>query len=553
MRSMNRNASLASTFANNHDDDPSPAGGAMPVPAILRGDPANDVREPVLGKLGVVKNTIPVHPALAKYGLTCTEEEVERRSEHLSAGAVPFTVETLNGEIISVVSLLEYAALRKLGRKIETKEIPEPSNLIEYVWGSLPELQRRDDMRAVIAVLAKDDYLALGKVRMSEGGKRGAAARHGKAKRLAEGAKAQDPTEVWFERAGRILNVPPTNIKAVDALRNGKHKTPDMFEALRSGKITRAGDARALAGRWPNSEEHRMGCLDAWITAKTVGTPALNQKPNPSLKVTDFFAIYARSIREGDRTDPLPPVAGEPSDVHVPGEFSLYYGRMEDKGKLVAPESVDIVFADILYDDENREPMARTVAAYADHVNPPGGWAILCAGNFYSRGTLNAFMAGMEDKYEEPIVLYVHYVGAKGNHGGVGCIDGIPYFAFRKRGGKSAHKIGHLCFESQTQHGGEGVDHLWQKNPRTLADIFEALTSPADRNGPPLKVSDPCSGWGTAGVAARRLGYEFVGIEMSNVDRRFEIATAALAEAKPGLWPEPVDPKTAKAEDTRRK
>jgi hypothetical protein len=57
--------------------------------------------------------------------------------------------------------------------------------------------------------------------------------------------------------------------------------------------------------------------------------------------------------------------------------------------------------------------------------------------------------------------------------------------------------------------------------------------------GPPLRVIDYCMGWGSTGVAARRAGHEFVGVEMSNDGDRYRIACRRIAEARPGMWPKP--------------
>jgi hypothetical protein len=48
------------------------------------------------------------------------------------------------------------------------------------------------------------------------------------------------------------------------------------------------------------------------------------------------------------------------------------------------------------------------------------------------------------------------------------------------------------------------------------------------------------------------LGHEFVGIEISNEGRRYEIAVASILKAKPGVWPEPVERGAARGDRKSR-
>ena len=468
---------------------------------------------------------IAVHPDLAKLPPP-TDVEVARRLDILAKGEPPITVATHDGKVVSYVGWIE---ARALGSNIKTVEIPPPSSareLGDYILGTLPVL--RDNVQRAVAcylTTTKAEREAYSRELEVAGGKLGAARRHHSANKGAETVSAPKPPSYprYITHFARVAGIDkPDVLRQVFKLGD---KTPELFEMVRSREITHVGDAVLLSKSFTTAA-HQTSCFRAWKA---------EHAKNPSLKLLEYLPEYRRKIRE-----PLTPPSGDknPHDVHEKG-ITLLFGDMNERGREVPASSVDVVYADVLYDDEHREPMCRSVSRYADRVCMPGGLLILCAGNFYVRGACNAVME--EADWEDAIVLTVHYHGVKLGKAnrGIGTIDSIPFFLFRKRGGRSKDKIRHLHFVSEAQNNGEPLHNAFQKNPRMLADIFEAIRS-SKPGLPPLRISDPCSGWGATGVAARRLGHEFVGIELSNEGRRYDLAVQAILAAKKGVWPKRV-------------
>lgn len=552
----------------NHDDDPSPAGGRMPIPAILKNDgPANDhhVAEAITVESHIandnskrpnrVEHPLPIHPTLCHL-LRVRPEEIEHRADALKLGAPARVVETYKGEIITLDSWIEACALESLGLSVDTTPVPDDLDPVEHVLRTIPPL--RDFIARAIAVnLSREVYEADSKKAMSEGGKRGAAKRHSKPveeisdPKSEKGAGSKSYPD-WIVRGSRLTGDTPCDV--IRQVARLYRDALDMFTCLQDGRITHLADAVNLHKRFPKSSKDRLGCLRAWRKARLT---------NPTLRIVDYMGTFVTEARTRLATDKFTKSRGKhrakpgkTGDVCGPG-YDLRFGTMETKCKDIEPESCDIAYADILYDAEHLEPMAEQVGFLAVGHLPPGGSLVLCAGNFNTRKAINAVMKGAKRagfSFEEPIVIYVHYLDGKNGKGlplpvrgknerGIGKIDGLPHFLFRKAGtpGVGLHKIANLYFESLAQNNGEPIYHLYNKNPRCIADMVAAIRPDAKplEGGPALRIIDYCMGWGSTGVAARRAGHEFVGVEMSNDGDRYRIACRRIAEARPGVWPKP--------------
>jgi hypothetical protein len=524
MRSINRSASLSLARDNNpdnHDDDPSPAASALATPAILSANDNAAVVEP----LRLVRNPVPIHDALASV-FNIKPEHVERRARALRDGDNPNAIRTANGKIVNYEGAIEALALASLGRDAACVELTTPpttpEEVVKYGWGSYPPTV--DDVDKAIAIReGRAQYVEAGRAKMSEAGKRGAAIRHGKAPKGS--AKSADPDYDGRKAAAEAIGTTEYFTKEVLAL------PEDLYVCIRE---TRAGrpmpdkrlgylqDARKIRKRYPESREDRLGFLVSWNKAR---------EKHATLAVEKHFPTYDGERRNKLYTGPRK----EPKDVRGDG-YTLLFGDLVVRGAEVDAESIDIVFADILYDDAHRVPHARLVATHAACTLIPGRYFVLCAGNYQWADAVQAVCE--TGAFEDPRVVYVNYVGAKASEP-----QGIAFFVFRKKlAGTGCPAIICRSFVSEAQNNGETQGSPWQKNPKVLAEIFKALIPGATR----LRISDPCLGWGSTGVAARRLGHEFVGIEVSNEGRRFEHAEREIGKARKGVWPKPVDPKTVK-------
>jgi DNA methylase len=386
-----------------------------------------------------------------------TSAEIERATERAVLYGQTLPIEVLDGTIVH--GLEEYEGCVAAGIAPRLTKVSAPACLVEYVIRRLPRHLSTLD-RAVIAVLAEETYKALGRSRMREAGRLGGTLR-GKGPRT-----ARDPFghENWFEVAAHVCGTTPGAVKRLATIRRS---APDVFDAVRTRKLVILRDARDLAHALPTVKAR----------AKVL---ALRQK-HPSLPVADVM----RSERA-----PLPVTASK-------GEsWAVYEGKMENEGRRILDESIDLCIADIVY---GHVEMAAEVAKLSKRVLVNGGLLAIIAGHEVL-DTMNAVA-----QHLTPIAVgSYHFRGntRKTWHGPVQRFDGLPVLFFGK--GK-ARPIAHLVFVSEQR---EKTWFSWQKNLDATLDLLRSCASPGSR------VLDPCCGSATTGEAALRHGCEFVGIDV---------------------------------------
>jgi hypothetical protein len=467
---------------------------------------------------GLRSSPLPIHPALSRV-LSWTPEDVAHAAERLRAGDPPNKIETVDGKIINLEGAIEADALTSLDREVEPVEnttLKDDAAIRNHILRLIP-LQVSEITRAIACVLSttKEERAAFSRSLMSAAGKKGAARRHRRQTKGSElisspQAKSKSGYPAWVEHFAALARCKPHTIREVFGL---KDKSPDLFEMLKPTaqepyRITHLGDARALAGRFagkdPKAIQSRRDCLTYWKVERG--------GPEAGVKLVDCFPFFARRLRQN-----LDAYQTTTKEVVEGENYKLYLGTMERRGSCIADGGVDIVFADIVYGDIK---MARQVATLALRILHKGGYLVIVNGNFENLRMLNA-VAETTGLIERP-TIHVQYLHAKGGLAKLGIrhIDACPYFVWSK--GEIEHPIDHLHYVSETalgvnknKGGGEGVHHLWQKNPKVLLEIFQAL-APTLKGARVPRVADLCMGWGTSGVACRKLGWEFVGIEPLN-------------------------------------
>lgn len=411
------------------------------------------------------------HPALAVLPpLTTTELEVAVERVRLYGQTVPIEV-LASGEIVAGIE--EYEACRAANITPKVTRVADPPDVVEYVLRRLPRNLTSLD-RAVIAVLAEEQWKTLGRERMRRGGENSG--------RRRSGSECPTFTTVeaarWYEHAARIVGTTAGAVRRVAQLRRS---APDVFEALRNRKLVVLKDARDLAQALP--------------TAKSRAKALRLKAKHPRLPFSRLVADVMRAERPAIACD----------DVVEHGQrWTVFEGDLTDRGREVADATIDMVFADVVYGDA---VMADAVGRLAARVLVPGGVLAVIAGHEVSR-SLQALT-----RHLTPIAVGSYLMRGNGNAkwaAPVTRFDALPVLIFGK--GKP-RPIAHLAFESvQKDHDWHG----WGKNVAAMQDIIESCV------GSGARVFDPCCGGGSTGEAALRLGCEFIGID---VDAKAVLAT----------------------------
>jgi len=370
-------------------------------------------------------------------------------------------IETVDGKIVSGWD--EYAACVAVKVKPKITKVRRPDCIVEYICRRNVGRHLSTLDRACIAVLASEQYKKLGRERMREAGRIG-----GKAKGRDEVTRPFGH-ERWFETAAKMVGTSAGAVKHVAHLRL---HTPDVFEAVRTRKLTILREARDLAQ-----------ALDAPTSrAKVLELVA----KNPGVPVGRLVADVMRSER--------PPVAASKKER---GErWAVYEGPLVRESKKIPEGSIDLVHCDIVYGDV---AMAEDIAKVAKRVLVEDGLLAMIAGHNVL-DVMNAIA-----KHMTPIAIGAYNM--KGNAkrkwtGPIQRVDALPVLIFGKA---KVRQIAHVAFISETK---EDDWHGWQKNVAATLDLIASMTPAGSR------VLDPCCGSGTTGVAALQHGCEFIGIDI---------------------------------------
>lgn len=214
-----------------------------------------------------------------------------------------------------------------------------------------------------------------------------------------------------------------------------------------------------------------------------------------------------REKRRGNRSLALP--AGQ--------RFAIHHGRMEDLASKVEHASIDLLFPDPPYGSQGKG-LAEAIARIARVLVRGGVFAVTPGHVAFHETAAAAARCGLT-----PVAI-----GFLAFRGGVG--NGLRHkkarpntrrdpLAFFCRGGEPLRPVSNLVYESD----GIEKDLLdWQKPLSAMLALLRAAVGDGGR------VLDPCCGSGTTGVAALRLGHEFIGFELE--EERAAESALRLAE-----------------------
>jgi hypothetical protein len=430
-------------------------------------------------------NTFKPHALLAKLLPPASKDEIDNAVERVRLYGQREPVEVLGGVIIA--GHLEYVACLKARATPRITTVALPDDLVEYVVRrNVPRHLSTLD-RACIAVLAQDEFKKLGVERMREGGRIGGTR---KGKGLAPMPTPFDG-ELWFQRAARLVG---TTAGAVRRLAHLHKNAPDVFDAVRSRRISTLREARDLAWHLKDPKD-RAGLLDRYEATR---------KATPIIKLLQEFGRDARR-------------AQMPKGTPTGRRYVIYAGPMARETNRVSDSSVDLVHADVVYNDV---AMAADVARISARVLVEGGILALVSGNERIQETVNALCERLTLITIGSMIMPWSRRSLAGSR--VRRVDALPVFICVK-GPSPARTIEHLAYVAGPL---EDRVHEWQKPLSATLALVRALVDPG------AVVLDPCCGSGTTGVAALAHGCTFIGIDVDAGATR--IAASRLASAEGG-------------------
>ena len=305
------------------------------------------------------------HPLLKAIWRMPEGAYLERTIERVCLYGQRERIEVLDGYIL--VGWGEYEACIAAGVTPRFTPVTVTGSLVDYVVRrNIPEDMTIVD-RACVAVLAYQEAAkAEARERMVEGGRRGGASKgteHDEIARPFDTTAKENETR-WFHAAAKVVGCPPNTVKKVAHYYNDKRKR-DVFDAMRSRRIRRLSDAEELVSLVEDRSERRA-VLELFVKDKC----AERNRP-----IRTVVAEYNRRQRKrGDGPD-----KGE--------HYTIYEGPLENVGDKIPDESVDAIYADIVYGDVK---MAGDVARLATRVLVPGGLVAIINGNGPFRDVFDA-------------------------------------------------------------------------------------------------------------------------------------------------------------------
>ena len=210
-------------------------------------------------------------------------------------------------------------------------------------------------------------------------------------------------------------------------------------------------------------------------------------------------------------------------DIKLSKNCDLRLGDFREKTKDIPDNSIDLIFTDPPYGIDSI-PLYEDLAKVAARVLKPGGSLVTYVGQYTIPEILNKILSnGL--KYRWPIIVE-HTGHSTAYHGNKIFVRCKPLFWFTK-GEKISELapccsyVGNYLYDLIKSSPPDKILHEWQQSPVEAEYIISKLS--------PEKIGvvlDPFTGSGTTGIAARKLGRSFIGIEIQK--DRFEIARANI-------------------------
>lgn len=190
--------------------------------------------------------------------------------------------------------------------------------------------------------------------------------------------------------------------------------------------------------------------------------------------------------------------------------FRIMHGDCVDLLSDIPDVSIDLVFFDPPWNDEDCRQLWVVVARAANRILKPGGNLIgYCGQNSIPQVTASMTALASSEPDWQLRFWWLCYVSQKGSRARLPGkwikVAGKPLLWYLQGGRRDRRWVLDCC--SIAKHADKGR-HQWAQHPEVAEQFIGSLTHPGD------VVLDPCCGSGSTGVAALRYGCEFIGMDI---------------------------------------
>ena len=195
--------------------------------------------------------------------------------------------------------------------------------------------------------------------------------------------------------------------------------------------------------------------------------------------------------------------------------IQLYHGDFREVGQQIPDQSIDLIFTDPPYIDEDSLDLYQGLSELGDRVIKDGG-SCLC---YVTQTMLHQVLNVMSENLDYYWIISIKHGGNNGRHGRGIFVEWIPILWFVK--GKKK-KLSDFVADFVYSTPPEKILHRWEQSTKEAEYYISHLSSVGE------VVLDPMMGTGTTGVASLSCSRNFVGCEKEK--STFNIARGRISK-----------------------
>ena len=195
--------------------------------------------------------------------------------------------------------------------------------------------------------------------------------------------------------------------------------------------------------------------------------------------------------------------------------IQLYHGDFREVGQQIPDQSVDLIFTDPPYIDEDSLDLYQGLSELGNRVLKDGG-SCLC---YVTQTMLHQVLNVMSENLDYYWIISIKHGGNNGRHGRGIFVEWKPILWFVKgKKKRSSDFVADFVYSTPP----EKILHRWEQSTKEAEYYISHLSVVGDT------VLDPMMGTGTTGVASLSCSRNFVGIEKEK--KTFDIARGRIGE-----------------------